>query len=259
MLTAAVGLASAAIASVFVSLPAKVRAALVPHCVSFATGALLGAALLGLVPSAIEAAGPGAARSIGVAVVAGLLLFFLLEKLVLWRHCHDADPCEGHPTDGHAHHVTVRPVAPLLLIGEALHNAMDGMVVAAAYLTRPELGIATALAVFAHELPQEMGNIAILLHAGVGRWKALGLNLLSSLGAVLGGLFVCLALSGVQAVLPYALAMAGASLLYVAVADLIPSLHRQVDPRRSLEQVLLIVAGLAVVWFTQHAEGGAFG
>jgi zinc and cadmium transporter len=260
ILTAGVGLASAGAASVFVSLPAQVRRSLIPHCVSFATGALLGAALLGLIPSAIDAAGTAHVRAIGSSVIAGLLLFFVLEKLVLWRHCHEADPCDGHPTNrSRAHSEGTHPVGPLLLIGEALHNAIDGMVVAAAYLTRPELGVATALAVFAHELPQEMGNIAILLHAGVGRWRALGLNLLSSFGAVVGGLFVSVALAPVRAVLPYALALAGASLLYVAVADLIPGLHRQVDPRRSLEQVLLILAGLSVIWFTQHTETGPFG
>jgi len=262
-LTASVGLASAAVASVFVALPETGRRALVPHLVSFATGALLGAALLGLIPAAIEGAGPGAVRQVGLAVVAGLLVFFLLEKLVLWRHCHDEAPCEGHPTDahgGHHHHGgSNAALGPMLLVGEAFHNVLDGVIVAAAYLTRPELGVATALAVFAHELPQEIGNIAILIHAGVHRWRALLLNLVSSLGAVLGGILACLLAGRALSALPYALAAAGASLLYVAVADLIPGLHRQVDPRRSVEQILLIIAGLAVIWFTQHAEGPAFG
>jgi len=261
-LTASVGLASAAVASLFVALPEAGRRALVPHLVSFATGALLGAALLGLIPAAIEGAGPGAVRHVGLAVVAGLLVFFLLEKLVLWRHCHDDAPCEGHPTDAHAahHHGGANAaLGPMLLVGEAFHNALDGFIVAAAYLTRPELGVATALAVFAHELPQEIGNIAILIHAGVHSWRALLLNLVSSLGAVLGGTLACLLAGRALSALPYALAAAGASLLYVAVADLIPGLHRQVDPRRSVEQILLIIAGLAVIWFTQHAEGASFG
>jgi zinc and cadmium transporter len=261
-LTASVGLASAAVASVFISLPERSRRALVPHLVSFATGALLGAALLGLIPAAIEGAGPGHVRAVGLAVVGGLLVFFLLEKLVLWRHCHEDQPCEGHPTDralaqhhdhGHA------SLGPMLLVGEAFHNVIDGIIVAAAYLTRPELGIAAALAVFAHELPQEIGNIAILIHAGVHRWRALALNLLSSLGAVLGGVLACLLAGRVTPVLPYALAVAGASLLYVAVADLIPGLHRHVDLKRSVEQIVLILAGLAVIWFTQHSDSPTFG
>ncbi len=262
-LTASVGLASTVVAAVFVALPEVGRRALVPHLVSFATGALLGAALLGLIPTAIEGVPPSGVRGIGLAVVAGLLLFFVLEKLVLWRHCHDEAPCAGHPTHGdphgHAPHVAPNAVGPMWLIGEAFHNALDGVIVGAAYLTRPELGVATALAVFAHELPQEIGNIAILMHAGVHRWRALLLNLLSSLVAVLGGLIACVAAGHAVPFLPYALAVAGASLLYVAVADLIPGLHRQVDPRRSLEQLVLILAGLAVIWFTQHAEGIGFG
>ena len=267
LLTASVGVASAAVASVFVALPERARRALVPHLVSFATGALLGAALLGLIPAAIDGAGPSGVRRIGLAIVGGLLLFFLLENLVLWRHCHDEQPCEGHPTDGrshghhrgHGHEAGTVALGPMLLVGEAFHNVLDGVIVAAAYLTRPELGVATALAVFAHELPQEVGNIAILIHAGVHRWRALALNLLSSLGAVLGGLLACVLAGRALTILPYALAVAGASLLYVAVADLIPGLHRQVNPRRSVEQILLILAGLAVIWFTQHTEGPGFG
>ena len=256
-LTASVGLVSALAASVFVALPERARRALVPHLVSFATGALLGAALLGLIPAAIEGAGTGQVRGVGLAVVCGLLFFFLLEKLVRWRHCHDEEPCAGHPTDlhgGHGH-AGEAAVGPMLLVGEAFHNAVDGVIVAAAYLTRPELGIATALAVFAHELPQEIGNIAILIHAGVHRWRALVLNLLSSLMAVFGGMLACALSARTLSVLPFALAVAGASLLYVAVADLIPGLHRHTDLRRSVEQVVLILLGLAVIWLTQHAEG----
>ena len=151
-LTASVGLVSALAASVFVALPERARRALVPHLVSFATGALLGAALLGLIPAAIEGAGTGQVRGVGLAVVCGLLFFFLLEKLVRWRHCHDEEPCAGHPTNLHGghEHAGEAAVGPMLLVGEAFHNAVDGVIVAAAYLTRPELGIATALAVFAH-------------------------------------------------------------------------------------------------------------
>jgi zinc and cadmium transporter len=250
-LTAGVGLASAAVATVFVSLPEALRRALVPHLVSFATGALLGAALIGLIPGAIEGAGLDHVHEIGLAVLAGLLLFFVLEKLVLWRHCHE-DACEAHaPHDGHR----TRALGPMILWGDAAHNVLDGVVIAAAYLTRPGLGIATALAVFAHELPQEVGDIAILLHSGMSRLRALGLNLLISVSAVAGGVIAFWSMSGAMRVLPYALAFAGASLLYVAVADLIPGLHRHVDPRRSVQQFVLILAGLATIWLTQHHEG----
>ena len=252
-LTAGVGLASAAVASVFVSLPESLRRALVPHLVSFATGALLWAALIGLIPAAIEGAGLARVHAIGLAVLAGLLLFFVLEKLVLWRHCHD-DPDDPHsPRDGHRAHAA----GPMILWGDAAHNVLDGVVIAAAYMTRPGLGVATALAVFAHELPQEIGDIAILLHSGMGRLRALALNLLVSVSAVSGGVVAFYSMDGALRALPYALAFAGASLLYVAVADLIPGLHRHVDPRRSLQQFALILAGLAVIWLTQHHEGVA--
>jgi zinc and cadmium transporter len=258
-LTAGVGLASAAVATVFVSLPEPLRRWLVPHLVSFATGALLGAALIGLIPGAIEGAGLDHVHEVGLAVLAGLLLFFVLEKLVLWRHCHE-DECEAHvPGDAHApsdHHRS-RAVGAMILWGDAAHNVLDGVVIAAAYLTRPGLGVATAIAVFAHELPQEVGDIAILLHSGMSRLRALSLNLLISVSAVAGGIAAYWSMADALRVLPYALAFAGASLLYVAVADLIPGLHRHVDPKRSVQQFVLILAGLATIWLTQHHEGVA--
>ena len=256
-LTAGVGLASAAVATMFVSLPEALRRWLVPHLVSYATGALLGAALIGLIPGAIESAGLDHVHDIGLAVLAGLLLFFVLEKLVLWRHCHE-DECEAHvphESRGPGEQHRARAIGPMILWGDAAHNVLDGVVIAAAYLTRPGLGVATAIAVFAHELPQEVGDVAILLHSGMSRLRALSLNLLISVSAVAGGMIAYWSMAGALRVLPYALAFAGSSLLYVAVADLIPGLHRHVDPKRSLQQLVLILAGLATIWLTQHHEG----
>jgi zinc and cadmium transporter len=246
-LTAGVGLGSALVASVFVSLPDAMRRPLVPHLVSFATGALLGAALIGLLPAAINGAGPWNAQRVGLALLAGLLFFFVLEKLVLWRHCHD-DPCEAHaPHDGHR----TRATGPMILWGDAFHNVLDGVVIAAAYLTAPALGAATALAVFAHELPQEIAVIGALLHSGLGRLRARALNLLVSASAVVGGIVAFYTMGNALRLLPYALAFAGASLLYIAVADLIPGLHRHIDLRRSVEQFVLILLGLGTIWLTQ--------
>jgi zinc and cadmium transporter len=254
-LTASVGLASTLAAAVFVSMPERLRRAVIPHLVSFATGALLGAALLGFLPSAIMAAGLANVHRVGAVVLAGLLTFFLLEKFVLWRHCHD-DPCETHaPDDRHR----TRAVGPMILWGDAVHNVLDGVAIAAAYLTSPTLGVATAVAVFSHELPQEIGDIGILLHSGVTRRRALLLNLLVGVSAVLGGMIGFFAMRHAQHALPYALAFAGASLLYVAVADLIPGLHRHVDLRRSCEQFVLILLGLGVIWLTQHHHDVAVG
>ena len=248
-LTAGVGLASAVVASAFLALPEAARRALVPHLVSFATGALLGATLIGLLPEAIRAAGPAHVDGIGLAVLAGLLAFFVLEKLVLWRHCHD-DACETHAPDAGERR---RATGAMIVWGTTVHNVLDGVVIAAAYLAAPRLGVATAFAVFAHELPQEIGDLGVLLHSGMRRRRALIVNLLVSVSAVIGGLLACAAIGGARGVLPYALAFAGASLLYIAVADLIPGLHRQLDPRRSLQQLALILLGLAAIWLTQPA------
>ena len=139
-----------------------------------------------------------------------------------------------------------------MLIGDALHNVLDGVLIAAAFLTDVHLGIVTAVAIMAHEIPQEVGNFAVLLHAGASRRRALLLNLLTSLSAVLGGVAGYFALTTALAILPFALAVAASSLLYVAVADLIPGLHRRVDPRSSVMQVLLIGLGVGVITFAER-------
>jgi zinc and cadmium transporter len=253
--TALSGVLSALAAGVFLALGAKVRASLLPHLVSFATGTLLGAAFLGLIPHALDSAGPAATHAVGLALLVGILLFFLLEKFVLWRHCHD-DPCEMHsPSHEHDHagaDARDRASANLILAGDTFHNLLDGVLVAAAFMTNPQLGIVTALAVFAHEIPQEVGDLAILLHGGFSRARAMTLNLVSSLTSVLGGVIAYFALGTALELLPYALAFAAASFIYVAVADLIPGLHRRVDLRASLGQVLFIALGVGLVFFTHQ-------
>ena len=246
LFTAFSGFLSALAAGLFLALGEKPRAAVLPHLVSFATGALLGAAFLGLVPHALAGAGEASTHKIGLALLLGILLFFLLEKFVLWRHCHD-DPCEIHSP---SHGARDRASANLILVGDTFHNLLDGVLVAAAFMSNPQLGIVTALAVFAHEIPQEMGDLAILLHGGFSRARAMTLNLLSSLTSIVGGVLAYYALGTAMQALPYALALAAASFIYVAVADLIPGLHRRVDFRASAEQVAFIAAGVALVYFT---------
>jgi zinc and cadmium transporter len=244
LLTAACGALSALVAGAFMLLSAARRNALLPHLVSFATGALLGAALLALLPHALDS-GAGA-HGIGLALVAGIIAFFVLEKLVLWRHCH-VDHCEAHgPEDRHRD----RASATLILWGDAFHNLLDGVLIAAAYLTDPHLGVVTTVAVFAHEIPQEVGDLAILLNGGMSRQRALALNIAVSLTSVAGAVLAWFLLAKALEWLPYALAIAAASFLYVAVADLIPGLHRRVDARTSIQQVLLIASGIAVIAFS---------
>lgn len=246
--TAFSGLLSALAAGVFLTLGERPRAAVMPHLVSFATGTLLGAAFLGLIPHALEGAGADAPHRVGLALLLGILLFFLLEKFVLWRHCHD-DPCEMHSPSPAARDAAS---ANLILAGDTFHNLLDGVLVAAAFMTNPQLGIVTALAVFAHEIPQEVGDLAILLHGGYSRARAMTLNLVSSLTSVVGGVIAYYALGAALDLLPYALAFAAASFIYVAVADLIPGLHRRVDLRAGVEQLVFIAAGVLLVYFSHQ-------
>ena len=218
LLTAACGALSALVAGGFLLLSAHRRNALLPHLVSFATGALLGAALLALLPHALDAG--GGAHGIGIALVGGIIAFFVLEKLVLWRHCHVHD-CEVH--EG-----TVLPV----LVGDAVHNFVDGAVIAAAVMTSVPLGVSTAIAVAAHEIPQEVGDFAILLHFGYSRGRALLLNVLSAAASGAGAIAAFFAFELMPRIAPYFLVLAAASFLYVAMADLIPGLHRGPVPRR---------------------------
>ena len=209
------------------------RARLIPWLVSYAVGALLGVSMLALLPTALEEL--SSERVFGT-LLAGILAFFVLEKLVLWRHCHTHD-CEVH--DG-----SVFPV----LVGDAFHNFVDGALIAVAVTTSVPLGITTAVAVAAHEIPQEVGDFAILLHAGYSRRRALWLNAATGLSSGAGALLALAAVDAVPVVKPYCLALAAASFLYVAMADLIPGLHRGRTDAHSLRQILLIAAGVATVF-----------
>ncbi|MBM0103438.1 ZIP family metal transporter [Steroidobacter sp. S1-65] len=259
---------SALAASLFLAVSDRVRSRVLPHLVSFATGALLSAALLGLLPHAIESAGAADSHDIGLTLLGGLLLFFVLEKMVLWRHCH-ADVCEVHVSpEPHAHahghnhhrhpnnhsheHGRDRASATLILIGDGFHNVLDGVLIAAAFMTDIHLGVVTAIAVCAHEIPQEVGDLAILLNGGMSRLKALTLNLLASVTSVLGGVLAYFAMAEVQQVLPYAIAIAASSFLYIAVADLIPGLHRKVDPGSGVWQLVYIVLGVVVIYVSHN-------
>jgi len=232
-------------AAVFLLLPEGLRTRLLPHAVSFAIGALLGAALLGLLPHALEGAGGRDPHLITGALLLGLLGFFLLEKLVLWRHCHSTD-CEVHiPEDsGHRHSAA----GTLILIGDGLHNFIDGILIGAAFLTDIHLGIVTSLAVAAHEIPQEVGDFAVLLHSGFSTARAFFYNLLSSLATMVGGVLAYYGFRDFAPALPYVLAVAASSFIYVAVADLIPGLHQRVEFSATLKQVILIGAGVSLIY-----------
>jgi zinc and cadmium transporter len=242
------GVLSVLAASVFLLLPERIRTDLLPHFVSFAIGALLGAALLALLPHALAAPGVEDYHVITGTVLLGLFGFFLLEKMVIWRHCHH-EVCEVHaPDEHHDHeHAQRQAIGTMVLVGDGLHNLVDGVLIAAAFLTDFHLGVVTALAVAAHEIPQEVGDFALLLHSGFSRRKAFVYNILSSLTTVIGGVVAFYALGEARQALPYVLAVAASSFLYIAVADLIPGLHKRLEVKVTLQQMLLIAAGVTVI------------
>ncbi|MFA6313427.1 MAG: ZIP family metal transporter [Sterolibacterium sp.] len=223
----------------------------VSQLVSFAIGALLGAAFLEVLPEAINATSD--AKTTSAIVLGGILAFFVLEKLVLWRHCH-TEACEGHePQVAHSHGSFDSGRSGLLiLVGDTFHNFVDGVLIAAAFMESIQLGVITALAIIAHEIPQEVGDFVILLHSGYSRAKALAYNLISSLATLVGGLLSYYALSSAQSAVPVFLALGAASMIYVAVADLIPGLHKRTELKATLQQVLLIGAGVGTIWFSHH-------
>ena len=223
-----------ATASIFLLLGDNLRVRLIPWLISYAVGTLLGVALLALLPEALGSLPPGPALAM---LLAGVLSFFLLEKLVLWRHCHTSHDCEVHTSSA----------ASLVIIGDACHTFVDGALIAAAVLTSIPLGATTAIAVAAHEIPQEVGDFAILLRAGYSRGRAFTLNILSAAGGVLGALAMLLASQSIPQVIPYVLSDAAGSFLYVAMADLIPDLHRGGIEGGPLKQLLLIGAGILTI------------
>lgn len=231
----------------------RLQPAKIPMLISFAVGALLGAVFLEILPHAFTAA--DSIHGMAATVLGGILLFFVLEKLVLWRHCHE-ERCEVHDPhhpadDDHGRSGT------MIMIGDTVHNFVDGVLIAAAFLADQQVGIVTALAIIAHEIPQEVGDFLILLHSGYSKAKAFTVNLLSSVATIVGGLLGFLALSALEQWVPTLLGLAAASMLYVSVADLIPGLHKRPEPQHSAAQVALIAIGIGSIWLTHFLFEGS--
>jgi len=229
-------LGAIAAAGLILALPERVTRWLVPHLISYAIGTLLGAALLGMLPHALEslAAGPAMAT-----VLAGLIGFFVLESLVLWRHCHEPN-CPVHGTSG-----------TLILIGDAFHNFVDGLVIAAAFINSVPVGVAASLAILAHEIPQEAGDFGILLHGGFSRRKALVLNSLSASTTLVGALAAYVGIQSLQPLAPYILCLSAASFLYIALADLIPGRRGPKGIAALAVELVLISAGVMTIALLQ--------
>ncbi|MGH8474201.1 MAG: ZIP family metal transporter [Methylococcales bacterium] len=242
------GALSVLVAAVFLCLPEDGRNRILPHGVSFAIGTLLSASFNGLIPHAFEGADSAKLHALSLTILAGILIFFLLEKFLLWRHSHRGS--------GHAHEAQENPdrepSGTLILLGDAIHNFVDGVLIGAAFLTDIHLGIVTSLAVATHEIPQEVGDFAILLNSGYRRGQALLWNVLASITTVFGGLAAYFALRKLDSLLPYLLVFAASSFIYIAVADLIPTLNRETDSKSTLYQILLIAAGVAMIFLSHR-------
>ena len=252
------GLLSVMAAGVYLLLPQTVRERSLGYLVSFATGMLLGAGFLHLLPEALHEA-HAHVEGLMATVLLAILLFFLLEKGLIWRHHHHhhhhlpsvgdeaaSPPDPADPAD---------PAATLILIGDSFHNFLDGVLITAAFLADFQLGVVTALAVIAHEVPQELGDFAILLHSGVSRARAFMLNTLTSLSMVLGAIAAWFTLAMIAGLIPYLLAFTAASFIYVAVSDLMPSLNQRFGTRETAIQLALIGTGLALN-FVMHTGYG---
>ena len=250
----------------------------IPMLISYAIGAMLGAVFLEILPHAFHEA--SSIETMTATILFGILLFFVLEKLVLWRHCH-GEHCEAHAmhTEAecadhthqvgtskfrtvsekppsisrhvHAHHHDSGRSGMMIMVGDTFHNFVDGILIAAAFMLDIQLGAVTAMAIIAHEIPQEVGDFLILLHSGYSKKQALLFNLFSSLATVIGGVFAYFALQTVQSWIPTILGLAAASMLYVAVADLIPGLHKRTELKATLGQVLLIGLGISSIFLTK--------
>ena len=243
--TAIGGILSVLAAGIFLLLPETQRNKILPHGISFAIGALLAVAFWGLIPHAFEEVKPEQFQLLSGTILAGILGFFVLEKLLIWRHCH-SESCEAHGDDHQEYHGK-KSAGTLIIIGDSIHNFVDGVLIAAAFLTDVKLGIVTSLAVAAHEIPQEVGDFAILLQSGYSKSKALIYNVLASFATVIGGVLAYYSLESLHDSLPFFLALASSSFIYIAVADLIPSLHKKTDIKTSLHQIILILAGVLVI------------
>ena len=221
----------------------------IPTLVSFAVGALLGAVFLDILPHLFEETKrPG---RVAAFILGGILAFFLLEKVLLWRHHHHHDDAErlDHAQEGHDQGRS----GYMIVIGDGFHNFTDGVIIASAFIADVRLGLVTALAIIAHEIPQEIGDFLVLLHSGFSRGKAIAMNALSGLATVAGALLAYFALAYVEAWIPEILAIAAASMLYVAVADLIPGLHKRTAPVETLVQMAFIGLGVGSIWLIHAA------
>ncbi|WAW11336.1 ZIP family metal transporter [Oxalobacter vibrioformis] len=244
------GVASLSIAAV---LSFSTMSKMVERMVSLSVGVMLSTTFLHALPEAFEMTHDPV--GLFATVLGGLLGFFLLEKFSVLRHSHH------HEGDGHDHEAghdkrEAGSTGWMILVGDGFHNFTDGIMIAAAFMADVQLGVITALAIFAHEIPQEVGDFIVLLNAGFSRTRAYVYNLLCSLLAVVGGLVGYYTLEQVQSLIPYVLALASAGFIYIAVSDLIPQMQRRTSIRETIPQIILITVGVAIIFVITSSMHG---
>lgn len=225
-------------AALFTLLSREHQNVLVTALLSFATGTLLAAALIGLIPRAIHEAGHEMSQYVMMTLLGGILLFFFVEKILIWRDCKDIE-CEVHGTEA---------AGPIVLLGDAVHNFVDGIIIASAFLTNFAIGVSVSIGIIAHEIPQETGDFGILLHSGFSKKKAYIYNALSSSTTIPAGIISFYILNSLQFLVPFMLAVSAASFLYISLSDLTPELHRKWETKETLKQLILIAFGILLMF-----------
>lgn len=221
------------LAGIFLLFPSQVREKIIPCLIAYATGILLSVSFVGIIPEALE--NFNNINSVFFTILIGIILFFLLEKLIVWRHCHNSE-CELHSSHG-----------IIILIGDAFHNFIDGVMITAAFFSSISLGVMVSISTILHEIPQEVGDFAILLDSGYSRTKAFIYNFLSGLSTLLGAILSYFALENLYKLLPFIMAISAASLIYIALVDLSPELHRKIGFKETIRQILLIFLGIITI------------
>jgi len=212
----------------------KYQKALIPMLIAFATGILLTSAFLGLIPEAVE--GVGEPHIIMPYILGGIIFFFIMEKIVIWRNCRDKE-CEVH---SHAS-------GPIILIGDSLHNLTDGVVISAAFLIDVNLGIVAGLTIIVHELAHETGDFGVLLHSGYTKKKAFTYNIISSSTTIPAAIISYFILDAIMFIVPFLLAISAASFIYIALSDLTPDLHQHTDLKYMVRQLIMIIMGILLM------------
>lgn len=222
------------IAAFFVFLGDNTQKTLISILIAFATGVLLTVAFLGLIPEAIEAVGEP--HLIMPFILGGILFFFIMEKIVIWRNCRDKK-CEVHSNAS----------GPIILIGDSFHNLTDGIVIAAAFLTGFNIGLVAGITIIIHELSQETADFGILLHAGYSKKKAFIYNILSSSTTIPASIISYFILDSAEPIIPFLLAISAASFIYIALSDLTPDLHQHTEFKYILRQLAIITIGIVLM------------